>query len=176
MDRPATTVLLLGQFEIAWALAVHHLDGLTTAMGLWEPAAPCLHVRLREDGTWRPDRPESEDYAIGPPSIAWTTWHILSCWTTASAPLEDGAPVGMDDVPWPGDADRVRRAIHGLADRWRALVGAWDEDDLLCPRAGRWSIPDASPARIAARLNVELTKNAAEIGAMRFLHAVSGGR
>ena len=62
---------LLRQFDLAWKLARYHLDGLSTAECLWRPADVGLHVH---EG--RGDWPETERYEIGPPSVAWITWHM----------------------------------------------------------------------------------------------------
>jgi hypothetical protein len=67
---------LLRQFDIAWMLASYHLDGLTTEECLWRPARRGLHVHQGPDGAWRGEWPEHEGYDLGPPSIAWTTWHM----------------------------------------------------------------------------------------------------
>lgn len=107
---------LVRQFETAWKLTIFHLDGLTTAECLWRPAHSGLHVHLSADGTWDADWPTHERYDLGPPSIAWLTWHLCFWWSMV-----------MD---------------HSFGD-----VVAW--------------------------VNMELTKNAAEIGYARCLYAVS---
>lgn len=173
MRECRTRTLLLEQFDIAWALAWYHLEGLTTEECLWEPAVSCIHVRRVDDGRWRPDWPESESYEIGPPSIAWTTWHICYWWTKAITHLEGQAPIEADDVSWPGDAEKIRAAIQALRGRWRSLIESYGEAALQKRRENSWPIPNSAPDSIAAWLNVELMKNAAEIGTMRFLYAVA---
>lgn len=173
MKECRVRTLLLEQFDIAWSLAVYHLEGLTTEECLWEPTGSCIRVRRLDSGKWRADWPESEGYEIGPPSIAWTTWHICYWWTKAIRQLESDAPAGDEDVPWPGDAEQVRAIIQSLRDRWRSLVENCDEADLQKSREDSWPIPNSSLDSIAAWLNVELMKNAAEIGVMRFLYAAS---
>jgi hypothetical protein len=74
---------LLRQLDTAWKLASFHLEGLTTDECLWRPAAKGLHVKRERDGTWRADWPEREAYEIGPPSIAWLTWHVGFWWSMA---------------------------------------------------------------------------------------------
>lgn len=167
-----TRKLLLAQFDMAWALAQYHLQGLTTEECLWAPAQPCIHVR--QDGDkWRADWPDTEGYEIGPPSIAWTTWHICFWWTKAIGHMEGNVSINAEDVSWPGDADRVRSTIQSLHDRWRALIESTDDAGFQRTREDSWPLPDSSFDSIAAWLNVELMKNAAEIGVVRFLHAVS---
>src|SRR5688572_25507559 len=72
---------LLRQLSIAWSLTSLHLDGLSTEECLWRPAAVGLHVNREPDGRWVADWPDHEIYDIGPPSIAWTTWHLGFWWS-----------------------------------------------------------------------------------------------
>ena len=74
---------LLRQFDTAWKLMSYHLDGLTTDECLWRPARKGLHVAQGADGVWRADWPEHEGYDLGPPSIAWITWHVGFWWSMA---------------------------------------------------------------------------------------------
>lgn len=169
-EHSSSKSLLLGQFEIAWALTEYHLQGLTTSECLWRPAEPCLHVR-KDEGGWRADWPDSEDYTIGPPSIAWTTWHILYWWETALSRLEEKSPPTREAILWPGAAEPTCRAIVDLSVRWSRYLENADEQELKRPLGESWPIENASPAQIASWAHVELTKNAAEIGMARFLYA-----
>jgi hypothetical protein len=72
---------LTRQFETAGKLASLHLDGLTTAECLWRPAPRGLHVRPGPDGRWLADWPDREGYDVGPPSVAWLTWHVGFWWS-----------------------------------------------------------------------------------------------
>jgi len=117
----ADSEVLIRQFEMAWKLTTFHLAGLTTEECLWLPARKGLHVHHVPDGEWRADWPDHEGYDLGPPSIAWLTWHLGFWWSMV-----------LDH--WP------------FQDRPFGDVVAW--------------------------VNVELTKNAAEIGYARFLYAV----
>ena len=171
-DRSSLKALLLGQFETAWALTDHHLQGLTTSECMWRPANKCLHISKDPEGGWRADWPETEDYTIGPPSIAWTTWHILFWWETVLCHLEDRPPPQRESILWPGAAETACQAIGDLCAQWLRLLNGASEQDLKLPLGESWPIKDASTAQIAAWLNVELTKNAAEIGMVRFLYAV----
>jgi hypothetical protein len=127
---------LIRQHETAWKLASYHLDGLTTEECLWRPASARLHVRRAADGSWHADWPDREGYDVGPPSIAWLTWHVIFWWSMVLDHSFGDATLSRDDVRWP------------YADRPFGDVVAW--------------------------VNVELTKNAAEIGYARFLHASRG--
>lgn len=175
-SRPSSTTrsvrdTLAAQFEIAWGLASHHLESLSTEECLWRPATTCLHVEAHA-GRWRAEWPTHEGYEIGPPSIAWTTWHIGYWWRKALDHAVGETSLTHDDVPWPGSADAVRAEIGRLRERWLAMLAERTDRDFEIPNPSSWPIPDADLGAIAAWLNVELTKNAAEIGLVRFLYAV----
>lgn len=163
--------LLEEQLQIAWMLADHHLKTLTTEEALWRPSEPCLHITRDIDGRWKPDWPETEDYSIGSPSIAWTTWHICYWWTAALNSLEGRALLLPHEVEWPGTAEFVREIISDLKRRWTTCLSSISDNDLLSPQKNSWPLPNASPAQIAAWVTVELTKNASEVGLIRFLYA-----
>ena len=159
--------MLKRQLATAWALTRHHLDGLTTAECLWRPAAKGLHVRQGTDGRWRADWPEHEGYDLGPPSIAWTSWHLLFWWSMALDHNFGPGEMAREDVAWPGDADGVRAAIEELHARWQAALASADLD-----APSRWPFSDRTLADVAGWANLELMKNAAEIGYARFLYGV----
>jgi hypothetical protein len=160
------------QFEIAWMLTSYHLDGLATEECLWRPAHQGLHVHQVPDGTWRADWPESEGYDIGPPSIAWLTWHIGFWWSMVLDHSFGDGTLSRENVMWPGDAEGVREWLGGLRQRWQRELEQLTEEDLRSPGRTRWPFQDRPFGDILAWANVELMKNAAEIGYARFLYAV----
>jgi hypothetical protein len=162
---------LARQNETAWKLASLHLDGLTTEECLWRPAPRGLHV-YQHEGRWRADWPDREGYDLGPPSIAWLTWHLGFWWSMALNHNFGDGTLAREAVTWPGGAGAVREWIGDLERRWRsALDGSGDEDLRLTERT-RWPFRDRPLGDLFAWANVELTKNAAEIGYARFLYAV----
>ena len=78
MDR-----YLIRQLDTAWKLASYHLEGLTTEECLWRPAPRGLQVVRDAGGTWRAEWPGRESYDLGPPTIAWITWHMGFWWSMA---------------------------------------------------------------------------------------------
>jgi hypothetical protein len=84
----------------------------------------------------------------------------------------DGA-LTREDVMWPGAADEVRAWIGRLQGQWAAVLEKVTDDDLRSTQRTRWPIQDRPFGDVIAWVNVELTKNAAEIGYARFLYAVS---
>lgn len=165
--------LLLRQFDTAWKLAALHLDGLTTEECLWRPASRGLHVRLVDDGRWRADWPESEAYDIGPPSIAWITWHIGYWWSMVLDHSFGTRTLSRETIDWPGSAGAVRASLGGLRDTWRANLELVGEDELRLPERTTWPFVDRPFADVVSWASIELTKNAAEIGYARFLYAVT---
>lgn len=163
------------QFETAWALASFHLEGLTTEECLWRPAGKGLHVHRSGDGEWRADWPDSEGYDVGPASIAWLTWHMGFWWAMVLDHSFGDGRLSRADVAWPGSAEAVRESLGRLKERWQTELGALRDDDLRSARRTRWPFQDRPFGDVIAWLNVELMKNAAEIGYARFLHAQRSG-
>ncbi|WP_437943281.1 DinB family protein [Sorangium sp. So ce281] len=81
----------------------------------------------------------------------------------------DGA-LARENVTWPGNADDVRAWLGGLQGQWRAVIEQATDDDLRSTRRTRWPFQDRPFGDVVAWANVELTKNAAEIGYARFLY------
>jgi hypothetical protein len=161
---------LLRQFDTAWALATYHLDGLTTEACLCRPARAGLHVVHGEDGLWRADWPDRERYDLGPPSIAWVTWHIGFWWSTVlDHTLGDGT-LSRNQIMWPGTADDTRAWLIRLQEQWRSLLNQLDDAELRATERTRWPFQDRPFGDVVAWVNIELMKNAAEIGYARFLY------
>lgn len=166
---------LIRQFETAWKLTSFHLDGLTTAECLWRPASAGLHVHQSDDGAWRADWPTHERYDLGPPSIAWLTWHLCFWWSMVLDHSFADGTLTRETVMWPGSADAVRAAIGRFEAEWRSVLVGITSETLHSTERTRWPFRDRPFGDVVAWLNVELTKNAAEIGYARFLYAVNAG-
>jgi len=162
---------LVRQFETAKKLLDFHLDGLTTEECLWRPAQQGLHVHRTAEGHWRADWPDHEGYDLGPPSIAWVTWHV-GFWASLVLDHSFGdATLTREKIHWPGNADDVRAWIHRLLTDWRAAIEQIREEELQSTERTRWPFQGRPFGDVIAWVNVELVKNAAEIGYARFLHA-----
>ena len=163
---------LIRQFDTAWKLTRYHLDGLTTEACLWRPAREGLHVHRATDGKWRADWPDHEGYDIGPPSIAWLTWHIGFWWSMVLDHSFGNRALSREDVTWPGNADEVIEWLELLERQWRVVLEQVTDADLRSSERTRWPFQDRPFGDVVAWANVELTKNAAEIGYARFLYAM----
>lgn len=163
---------LLRQLETAWALTGYHLEGLTTEECLWRPARAGLHVHPEAEGRWRIDWPEHEGYDLGPASIAWVTWHLGFWWSMVYDHSFGAGALEREAVAWPGSVDGVRAWLGELHGQWRAALERLTDDDLRAAERSRWPLRDRPFADIVAWVNLELMKNAAEIGYARFLYAV----
>lgn len=164
-----TRGLLLTQLEVAWALLDYHLTPLTEEDLHWVPASVHWTVR-RHGGEWRPDFADVEPDPVPVPTAAWLTWHIGWWWGTALSHLRGQQPRPREDVLWPGDADLTRELISGLHQDWRESLSATDA--LAEPTHFPWPVEAGhTKADMAAWVNVELTKNASELGQLRLLRA-----
>jgi len=164
---------LIRQFETAWKLLSLHLDGLTDEECLWRPAGVGLHVHQAVDGRWLADWPNHERYSIGPPSIAWLTWHVILWWSMVLDHSFGARTLDRAHVAWPGTVDGLRRDISRLKQEWGLALERLTADDLRSTERTRWPFIDRPFGDIVAWVNVELTKNAAEIGYARLLYAVA---
>jgi hypothetical protein len=164
------------QFETAWALTSYHLEGLSTEECLWRPAQAGLHVRQDAEGRWRADWPDRETYDLGPASIAWLTWHLGFWWSMVLDHSFGDGTLSRESVLWPGTADSVREWLGRLQGQWRTMLEQVTDDELRSAWRTRWPFQDRPFGDIIAWANIELTKNAAELGYARFLYAVSATR
>ena len=164
---------LIRQFETASKLTNFHLDGLTTEECLWLPSRRGLHVHRLSDGRWRADWPDHDD--VGPPSIAWLTWHLGFWWSMVLDHSFGRGTLSRENVLWPGNADDVREWLGGLQGQWRVALEQVADEELQSTERTQWPFQHRPFGDVIAWVNVELSKNAAEIGYARFLYAVSTG-
>ncbi len=160
---------LLSQLETAWAITCYHLEGLTTEDCLRRPGEAGLQVVRGDDGAWRAEWPEHEGYQLGPASLGWLTWHLGFWWSMVLNHSFDSATLTREQVSWPGDADEVRAWIARLHSEWRAAIERLGDAELLSEERTKWPLTGKPFADIVAWVNLELMKNAAEIGYARFV-------
>jgi len=76
-----------------------------------------------------------------------------------------------EEVQWPGSITAVREKINNLREEWEKSVEGLSEAELLSSKRTHWPFEDRPFYEVAAWLNLELMKNASEIGYCRFLYA-----
>ena len=79
--------------------------------------------------------------------------------------------LSQEQVLWPGSAAATQRWIAGLHREWQQAMSGRTAPDLASTARTRWPFRDRPFGDVIAWANVELTKNAAEIGYARFLYA-----
>lgn len=168
-NAPVRDVLQF-QYQISCQMLDIHLTGLEDDEFFWRPASTGLHL-VNESGEWRADWPESEGYEIGPASIAWLTWHILFWWSMVLDHSFGDAALTREKIPCPGSAKEAIDRIRQLRKEWQASVARLSEPELHSRARTKWPFGDKPFYELAAWLNLELMKNAAEIGYVRFLYA-----
>lgn len=161
---------LLFQFDIACQMLDFHLHDMDNGTCLWRPGGRGLHV-TESQGIWKADWPENEDYGMGASSIAWTTWHILFWWSMVFDHSFGSGTLTKEAVLWPGSAQAVKAEIELLEDKWRSLLSTLTDDELKSSSRTKWPFENRPFYELAAWLNLELMKNAAEIGYCRFMKA-----
>lgn len=75
---------------------------------------------------------------------------------------------------WPGSAEAAVTWLSRLHDEWRAAVQSLTDAELLSSERSRWPLTEIPFADIVAWANLELMKNAAEIGYARFVLGARG--
>lgn len=165
---------LKSQLATSWKLFEYHIEGVDDQEILWRPASRGVHV-TEDAGVWRGEWPEDESYEMGPPSMAWLTWHIGFWWSMTLDHSFGAGELRREDVTWPGDAGGTRRWLEELHERWTEELEALPDQELGTAGRTRWPFTDRPFYRVAGWVNIELMKNAAEIGYCRFLYATRSG-
>ncbi len=174
-DKSATSIditkCLLNQFEISWQLLSYHLNDLTIEECLWKPTEKGVFLTQIDENTWKGSFPDSEEYEFGPPNIAWLTWHIDFWWTMViNHSFEDGSS-SSDQIEWKPSVIDIKNRFEELKSEWIKRVSSLSSADLNSDELSKWPIADRPFSDIVAWLNLELMKNASEIGYVRFLYA-----
>ncbi len=105
--------------------------------------------------------------SAGSPGISNSGW-----WSATIDHLSGRTPRNRSDVAWAGSGAAAVADIRALAAQWRELLAGLAGDELERPSAFPWG-PDTghTVAHTALWVNVELTKNIAEIGQLRLIRA-----
>ena len=168
------------QFGLAWALAELHLSALVEDDFPWRvPGTGPLSWTVRPDanGVWHPDWADAEPDPLPVPTIGWLTWHIEFPvrWSATIDHLSGRTPRNRSDVAWAGSGSAAVSRLRDLAAQWRELLAGLAVDELERSSSFPWG-PNTghTVAHTALWVNVELTKNIAEIGQLRLIRAARG--
>ncbi|PZG21198.1 DinB family protein [Nonomuraea aridisoli] len=164
------------QLDVSWSLLSLHLKQVTDEEALWEPAANCWSVRRQPDGTWAADWAVPEPEPIPALSVGWVMWHIGFWWTHAHTQCFGRPDAALDWsraaalTPWPGDVASAIAWLTDCHDRWTTALTSLTEADLdSTERTGWFADGSLSLGHVLGWANLELMKNAAEIGTLRHL-------
>lgn len=164
----------LWQFDLAWALGELHLSALVDDDFLWQPAPLSWTVRPDSSGVWKSDWSDTEPDPLPVPTIGWLTWHIIWWWSATIDHLSGRTPRERADVTWAGSGAAAVADLRALAVQWRELLTGLADNDLAQPSSFPWGSGSGyTVAHTALWVNIELTKNFAEIGQLRLLRAAS---
>nr|WP_272955988.1 DinB family protein [Actinopolymorpha rutila] len=178
------------QLDVAWSLLEVHLGDLDDSAYLWEPAPGAWTVRRRPDERWTADRPMT-DLSVHPEpvrTIGWLTWRLGSWWAETSVRCfgtesgdrlhndgtADGAAEGTAEGTagdWPGDGESTLDWLRTIRTDWSRGLSTLDDADLDSTARAEWLQRGTRPfGYVAAWVNTEVTRYAAEIGLLASLH------
>ncbi|KAB2493424.1 DinB family protein [Priestia endophytica] len=155
------------QFSISKQLLEYHLTSLGSEEYLWRPYKNGLHIH-NQNGIWYADWPESEDYDIGTASIAWTMWHISYWWEMVFDYAFGKGTLQRQDIVCYGDVESTKEKLVSLITKWEKVLTDLPDNDFLSTKYSKWPLADVEFHKMASWLNLELMKNASEIGYCRF--------
>ncbi|MFE6924729.1 DinB family protein [Nocardia sp. NPDC057663] len=168
--------LVRWQFDLVWSLFEYHLEQLSPADFLWEPAALCWTMREDGSGGWVADWADTEPDPIPVPTIGWLSWHIGWWWSVALDHVRHQPPRERTDIAWPGPGSPTVEWLRQLRADWVELVDTLDDAALDSGSAYPWPADAGlTIAHLVSWVDAELMKNVAEIGQLRLQRAVGAG-
>ena len=162
---------IMFQFNISKQLLKYHLSSLEQEEYLWCSPKSSLYLKEAE-GTWYAELPETEAYDIGTPSIAWTLWHITFWWEMVFDHSFSEGNLTKDDIKVTTDVEEIKAHIYSLVDNWEKKLAQLTNDEFNSKKFSKFPFDtQVEFHKLASWLNLELMKNAAEIGYARFDYA-----
>jgi len=174
-DHAVDQDALMWQLGLAFSLFEVFVLGLDDEEALREPGFGAWSVRLDGSGLWRADWTEPEPDPAPPTTVAWSLWHIGWWWSDVTGRAFGSGPVARGQAVWPGSVAAAVDQIRDCHDRWRTGLARTTPGALASVEwADRcWPMVGHHPfSYVAAWVNSELMKNAAEIGATRRILSV----
>ncbi|GAA3008981.1 DinB family protein [Tetragenococcus solitarius] len=159
------------QFDISKKLLEYHLSSLSQEEYLWRSPNCGLYIQER-NGKWYADFPKKETYDIGTPSIAWTLWHITFWWEMVFNHSFGDGTLTKEQINVYKDVESVKLNIYSLVERWQKTLSNLAEEELYSKYYSKFPFNnEVEFHKLASWLNLELMKNASEIGYVRFEYA-----
>ena len=155
------------QFDISWRLLEYHLNGLDDEECLWTPSSKGLHIDPTSGAV---DWPDSEGYDIGLPNVAWLLWHISFWWSMVFDYSFAAGTLRKEDIKWVGVMDAKANIVR-FRNEWINKLDTMSYEEFSSNSCTKWPFEKKPFYDLAAWLNLELMKNASEIGYCRFLYA-----
>ena len=148
------------QLAIPWSLADRFvLPDLDEVVAHWQPSTHVCAVRESDDGHWSVDFPDETVTPLPDATAAWLLWHITWWWTNAVRWTQNSEALPVAALPWPGSVTAAVSEIKRQHRRWQRLLEQQ-------PMTGTTAAPipiGQTFAGLASWVNVELTKNIAEL-------------
>jgi hypothetical protein len=162
---PGSTVPSLAeQLEIPWSLAERFVfPALTESVAHWEPSPNACSVRRTGTGTgtgWTVDFPDESRLPLPDPTAAWILWHITWWWSNAIRWLQSENAIPPEEARWPGTVAGALDQIRQLHDEWMRALGSTEAN----ASTSAPFIHGSTAQGLGAWVNIELTKNVAELG------------
>ncbi|WP_103091861.1 DinB family protein [Tetragenococcus halophilus] len=159
------------QFDISKKLLEYHLDSLSQDEYLWRSPNCGLYIQ-KINGNWYANFPEHENYELGTPSVAWTLWHITFWWEMVFNHSFGNGTLTKEDIDVYENVESVKASINSLIERWQEKLDSVTEEELYSKGYSKFPFDNTVEFhKLAAWLNLELMKNASEIGYVRFEYA-----
>lgn len=97
------------------------------------------------------------------------TWHIRYWWSVVLNYAFGEATLTYQDVIFPGKVEKIRAWIHQLQDEWWEAITQLTQADLRSKQRTKWPYHNRPFGDVVTWVNLEFTKNTAEIGYACFL-------
>jgi hypothetical protein len=75
-----------------------------------------------------------------------------------------------EQITWPGDAESLKLQLNGLKDEWLETMQRLDPRELAATKKSWGPVQGKTLSAIVGWVNMELMKNAAELGYVRYLY------
>lgn len=77
--------------------------------------------------------------------------------------------LNKEDIRWSGNIQEITATISKFKDDWLSQLDALSDEELQSTQYTKWAFEELSFFQLAGWLNLELMKNASEIGSVRFM-------